>query len=156
MDYCKKEIQILNLDTLKEFSYKIALNLKGLEVIELVSDLGGGKTAFVRCLMENLKSDDYVSSPSFTIENIYRCSGFNIHHFDFYRLDNSGICGLELQEAIADPQAVVIVEWAEIVKGILPQLRLTIEFIVRPDISQDCRILKLKAPKTLEYLIENI
>lgn len=49
-------------------------HLEGGEVIELRSDLGGGKTTFVRGLVRGLGSYDKVSSPTFTLKNVYKVS----------------------------------------------------------------------------------
>src|ERR1700679_221405 len=86
--------------------------LRGGEVIELASDLGGGKTTFVRGLAQGAGSGDTVSSPSFTLTNQYEAGDLTIYHFDFYRLLEAGIVRDELAEVLADPQAVVVVEWA--------------------------------------------
>lgn len=102
--------------------------LRGNEVIELRSDLGGGKTTFVRGLVRGAKIDDRVSSPTFTLNRVYQNKKLQIHHFDFYRLDNPGILKEQLAEAIETKNAVVVVEWAGIVDDILPQERITIDF----------------------------
>lgn len=101
--------------------------LRGGEVIELRSDLGGGKTTFVRGLARGGGSQDRVSSPTFTLSRIYKTPRFDIFHFDFYRLDEPGILEDQLAEAIHD-NGVVVVEWAKIVENVLPAERLTIEF----------------------------
>ena len=151
------QIPINNLKELNDLASKLASQLKGGEVIDLISDLGGGKTALVRCLMTHLQSLDTVSSPSFTIENIYRCSNFNIHHFDFYRLEEAGICGLELDEAIADPKAVVILEWSNIVKDLLPESRLSIKITPNPiDQAPERRLFEFKTHPDFAYLLKNI
>jgi tRNA threonylcarbamoyladenosine biosynthesis protein TsaE len=102
-------------------------NLKGGEVIELRSDLGGGKTTFVRGLAAGAGSKINVTSPTFTLSRIYKAKKFDIHHFDFYRLDDPGILADQLAESV-NSQAVVVVEWADIVKDVLPDGYITIEF----------------------------
>lgn len=110
----------------KEFGLK----LRGGEVIEFIGDLGAGKTSFMRGVAEGLASDDSVSSPTFTLSNIYAGrDGLSIHHFDFYRLQEPGLIQDQLQEAVEDPKAIVCVEWAESVRGVLPDNRTTIEII---------------------------
>ena len=101
--------------------------LKGGEVIELRSDLGGGKTTFVRGLVKGAGSQDRVSSPTFTLNRIYKTKNFEINHFDFYRLDDPGILKDQLAETV-QADNVVVVEWGGIVKTALPDKRLTIEF----------------------------
>ncbi len=113
-----------------ELGREFGADLKGGEVIKFVGDLGAGKTSFMRGLAEGVGSEDAVSSPTFTISNIYSAkAGLSIHHFDFYRLNEPGLVQEQLKEAIEDPQAVVCVEWAESVHGVLPKDRITIEII---------------------------
>jgi len=99
--------------------------LRGGEVLELRSDLGGGKTTFVRGLVRGAGCHDRVSSPTFTLSRVYKTKDFEIHHFDFYRLSDAGILAEQLSEVINDNQ-VVVVEWADIVEDVLPKERLTI------------------------------
>jgi len=104
----------------------VGKKLKGGEVIELISDLGGGKTAFVKGLANGAGSKERTASPTFTISRIYRGDKTNIHHYDFYRLSEPGIVKQELQESLADDKASVAIEWAQTVKNILPQDRLRV------------------------------
>ena len=154
-NFIVKAIEVPNLKVLDGLAAKIAAKIKGGETLELLSDLGGGKTAFVRCLARHLKSIDTVASPSFTIENVYRCPRFSIHHFDFYRLQAPGICAFELQEALDDPAGLVIIEWSLIVADLLPVERLIVEIEIRPE-GQDYerRRFVFKAPPSLRYLID--
>lgn len=102
-------------------------HLRGGEVIELRSDLGGGKTTFVRGLARGAGSRDRVSSPTFTLSRVYKAKSLDIYHFDFYRLDDAGILRDQLAEAISDNQ-VVVVEWSDIVQDVLPEARIVIKF----------------------------
>lgn len=124
--------------------------MHGGEVIELVSDLGGGKTAFVRGLARGLGSRDGVRSPSFTLSNQYRSDKLTLYHFDFYRLKEPGIMKDELAEVLTDPQAVTAVEWSELVKDVLPPDRLTVRIKVT---GEDSRSLTFEYPDSLSYLI---
>ena len=101
--------------------------LKGGEIIELRSDLGGGKTTFVRGLAKGAGSPDRVSSPTFTLSRIYKTQNFEINHFDFYRLSDPGILKDQLAETV-QAKSVAVVEWADIVKDVLPKELITIEF----------------------------
>jgi tRNA threonylcarbamoyladenosine biosynthesis protein TsaE len=118
-------------------------------VIELVSDLGGGKTAFVRGLAAGMCSKDRVTSPSFTLSNQYQGGGLTLYHFDFYRLEESGILQQELAEILQDPRAVVAIEWAGLVSNVLPPDRLTINIISS---GEESRTLLLQYPEKLSYL----
>jgi tRNA threonylcarbamoyladenosine biosynthesis protein TsaE len=95
-------------------------------VIELMSDLGGGKTTFVRGLARGIGSQDQVTSPTFTISHVYKGSELTLYHFDFYRLIEPGVMRDELAETLQDSQAVTVIEWGNIVHDVLPDDRLTI------------------------------
>lgn len=119
-------------------------------MIELVGDLGAGKTAFTRGLAQGMGSKDTVHSPSFTLSNQYHSQKLTLHHFDFYRLFEPGIMRDELTEVLSDPNAVVVVEWAGIVEDILPASRLTIR--IKPT-SENGRQFIVEYPEDLNYLI---
>lgn len=96
------------------FGAEIAQNLKGGEVIELIGDVGAGKTTFVIGLVKALGSEDRVSSPTFKICNSYKGQKLTIHHCDFYRLGgNDALIKNELSELIS-PDSIVILEWSEV------------------------------------------
>ena len=139
-----------DLENTLDLGRQIGRKLKGGEVIELLSDLGGGKTAFVRGLAAGMGSKDTVHSPSFTVSHEYRSGKLTLYHFDFHRLDDAGIVGQELVEILADPRAVVAVEWAGLVENILPAERLSIRFTVK---SESERRLLFEYPKELSYLV---
>lgn len=102
-------------------------NLKGGEVIELRSDLGGGKTTLVRGLARGIGSEDTVASPTFTLNKIYKGrGGVELHHFDFYRLSEPGIIADQLAESIDEPKVITVIEWSDVVKNVLPEHRITI------------------------------
>lgn len=127
----------------------IGQKFKGGEVIELIGDLGGGKTAFVRGLAQGMGSQDKVSSPSFTISNQYTAGNLTLYHFDFYRLEEPGIIKQELEEVLGDDTAVVVIEWAEIVKDILPPGHLSIQIKTT---GENTRQLTLMYPQELSHL----
>lgn len=132
---------------------KLGQKLKGGETIELVSDLGGGKTTFVRGLARGMGSLDEVASPTFTIRREYRAGKLTLYHFDFYRLSEPGGAAYDLKEVIKKPKNVVVVEWGDVVKNVLPAKKLTINIKA---VDQNSRKFKFNAPKTLSYLLEDI
>lgn len=126
--------------------------MRGGEVIELISDLGGGKTTFTRGLAKGVGSEDAVHSPSFTISNQYKAKDLTVHHFDFYRLLESGIMRDEIAEVLQDPSAVAVVEWGDIVSDVLPQNRVTVRIMA---LSESHREITIDFPKERHYLIPN-
>ena len=129
---------------------QIGQRLKGGEVIELVSDLGGGKTVFVKGVAKGMGIKDLVGSPTFTISSEYKAGDLVLHHFDFYRLGEPGIVANELDEIIGVPQNVVAIEWADLVNTVLPQNRLSIHIHT---LGETERKLKFHYTPDLEYLI---
>jgi tRNA threonylcarbamoyladenosine biosynthesis protein TsaE len=108
--------------------------LHGGELIELSSDLGGGKTTFTQGLAQGLGYDGEVTSPTFTLSQIYRVSDdLELHHYDLYRLGETGVVGDELAEDLTDPHLVTVIEWAGIIEHDLPADRLTITIEVTGD-----------------------
>ena len=93
-------------------------NLKGGEMILLSGELGAGKTLFTKGILYALDFDiDEVTSPSFTLVNLYKAK-FDVYHIDFWRLDeNSDVAfAVGLNEILEDETAIVIIEWAEHLK----------------------------------------
>lgn len=127
--------------------------MRGGETIELRSDLGGGKTAFVRGLATGLGSTDRVSSPSFTLTNQYKAGEKTLHHFDFYRLTEPGILRAELVEILQDQNNIVAIEWADVVADILPANRLSLT--IRPT-GETSRELTFVYPEELSYLLQGV
>lgn len=133
-----------------EIGAEIGRKLKGGEVIELISDLGGGKTAFVRGLAKGMDSMDVVSSPSFTISNRYHGKDITLYHYDFYRLAEPGVMKDEITEALQDLKGVVVVEWASIVKNVLPLNRLSVTITIN---GENSRLFNMECPEELSYLL---
>jgi tRNA threonylcarbamoyladenosine biosynthesis protein TsaE len=102
----------------EEETYKIAVDIaKSLPVpahVLLYGDLGAGKTLFAKGLAEGFGVTDVneVSSPTFTLINEYP-GRIKIYHIDLYRIETGKLEGLGLEEIFDDPNAAVIVEWAE-------------------------------------------
>jgi tRNA threonylcarbamoyladenosine biosynthesis protein TsaE len=124
-----KVIEIENEQAMRSLGEKLGLLLGGGEVIELVGDVGAGKTTFVKGLARGLLIDEDVQSPSFTISRVYEArDDLELAHYDFYRLSDAGIMANELTETTQDPHSITVIEWADIVEGVLPEHRLRITF----------------------------
>jgi tRNA threonylcarbamoyladenosine biosynthesis protein TsaE len=82
--------------------------------ILLYGDLGAGKTIFSKGLAAGFGVEDIteVTSPTFTLINEY-LGRVRIYHIDLYRIQTGELHGLDLEEIFDDPDAAVIVEWAE-------------------------------------------
>ena len=106
-------------------------------VIELVGDVGTGKTTFVRGLAKGLGIKENVTSPSFTISKSYAFeNNKTLTHYDFYRLGDPGIMREDLEESINNPDNITVVEWGESVSNILPKDHTIINIIYNDDNSR--------------------
>ena len=93
------------------------------EVYCLSGDLGVGKTIFTKGFAAGLGITEPVSSPTFTIVQIYEEGRLPLYHFDVYRIED-----IEEMEEIGYEdcfygEGVCLVEWAELIKEILPENR---------------------------------
>lgn len=128
---------------MKAFGKKLGALLRGGEILELIGDVGAGKTTLTKGIAAGLGVDDDVQSPSFTISRVYETpKGLALAHYDFYRLQDAGIMVAELHETVHDPRTITIIEWAEIVGGVLPADRVSIT-ITSP--GEMARTVELKA-----------
>lgn len=120
-------------EALNELANEIAQELRGGETIFLTGELGAGKTTFTRALVNALHSDAPVSSPTFQLVNEYPIDNQRrIIHADLYRLQNpDDVITLGLDDYIADPGTITIIEWPEIGAPHLPTPDMHVAFTHR-------------------------
>lgn len=98
-----------------ELGVRFGQELSGGEIILLSGSLGAGKTVFAKGIAQALAIDpEDVTSPSFTLVNPHH-GRLLLYHIDLYRLDEGATAAhaVDLEEILADENAVVIIEWAE-------------------------------------------
>jgi len=101
----------------------------GCSKLAFEGDLGAGKTFFIKQLLGLLdpKLAEQSASPSFGLCNNYVAPGFEIDHFDLYRLDRPDqIEETGLWESLEDPDKASWIEWASMFGGICPACDLVI------------------------------
>ena len=116
------------LDSLSEketfaIAKQLAENAQAGEIYCLSGDLGVGKTVFTKGFAAGLGITEPVSSPTFTIVQIYEEGRLPLYHFDVYRIED-----IEEMEEIGYEdcfygEGVCLVEWAELIKEVLPEKR---------------------------------
>ena len=112
-----KEYLSRSVEETREYARQFAAGLQPGDVVSLSGQLGAGKTEFMRGVAQVFDCDDQLTSPSFSIFNIYkgRLKGqpVKLQHFDLYRIETSlELEGLGFGEYVDGP-AISVVEWGE-------------------------------------------
>jgi tRNA threonylcarbamoyladenosine biosynthesis protein TsaE len=105
-----------NPDQTLSLGEELSRVLKAGDVVLLHGGLGAGKTLLTKGIMSGLDFDvDEVTSPSFALVNLYRTAELDVYHIDLWRIEKSENAAFEvgLNEILEEPNAVVIIEWAE-------------------------------------------
>ncbi len=100
-------------------------------VIGLIGELGSGKTVFAKGFAEGLGIKKIITSPTFVLEKVYELARKHRHfiHIDAYRLKKSkDLIDLGFKNLIRDPKNIILIEWADRIKNILPKNCLRIKF----------------------------
>lgn len=134
------KIETKSSEETQQLAGKIAKKLFAGATILLSGDLGAGKTCFTQGLAKGLGIKRVVNSPTFTILKIYKQGVLPLYHIDAYRLSD-GFQDVGFSEVIED-DGVVVIEWAEYLKELLPKnyLKITIKWI-----DENTRILEIEA-----------
>ena len=117
----------------KKLGTLLVKELHGGEVICLDGDLGTGKTTFTQGLLKGLGVKGPYTSPTFVIMKYYavvnqQSAQYNIYHVDAYRVGPEDLLELGWKEIITDKRNVVIIEWSDRIKKILPKKNMRIHF----------------------------
>lgn len=113
-------MRVNSLEEMRDFAFDFAKKLKPGQVINLVGDMGAGKTTFVSFVGKYLNVRD-TSSPSFAIVNIYNAEDFAIYHLDLYRFeDEDDILDIDFETYFYPEDAITFIEWANRAKTYLP------------------------------------
>ena len=112
-----------------ELGVRIGKEAKAGDVYTLIGDLGVGKTVFTQGLAKGLESDEPISSPTFTIVQVYEEGRLPFYHFDVYRIGDVEEMDEIGYEDYIYGQGVSLIEWSDLIEEILPKRRreITIE-----------------------------
>ena len=103
--------KIASIDETYALASDIAGELEGGEVILLEGDLGAGKTTFTKGLAKALGVKEEVTSPTFTILNVYEDGRLKLNHLDMYRVESADeLAELGIEDCFAD-DSVTVIEW---------------------------------------------
>lgn len=116
-------------EEMKRLGARFGAQARGGECLELVGDIGAGKTTFTKGLAHGMGITDTVQSPTFTISRLYETPhSLRLAHYDFYRLPDAGIMADELHDTASDEKTVVVIEWGDVIRDVLPKEYIEITF----------------------------
>ena len=112
-----------------ELGKKLAQEAQPGQVISLLGDLGVGKTVFTKGMAEGLGITEPVSSPTFTIVQVYEEGRMPFYHFDVYRIGDPEEMDEIGYEDYFYGQGICLVEWANLIGELMPEdtIHITIE-----------------------------
>ena len=118
-----------------QLGVEIGKKAKKGQVLTLVGDLGVGKTVFTQGLAKGLEIDEAISSPTFTIVQVYDEGRLPFYHFDVYRIgDISEMDEIGFEDYVYG-EGVSLIEWANLIEEILPEERIAIT--IEKDLEKD-------------------
>jgi tRNA threonylcarbamoyladenosine biosynthesis protein TsaE len=128
-----KEIITNSAEETVSLGRKFAQNAIGGEIICLQGDLGAGKTTFSQGFLREMGIEGALTSPTFVVMKQYVIKNKvlslkNIYHIDTYRVESEDILTLGWEEILADKKNIILVEWPEKIKDIIPPDASWLEF----------------------------
>ncbi len=112
--------EVYSEEETKNIGYKLSQKAKVGDIFCLNGDLGVGKTVFTKGFAEGLEISDHITSPTFTILNEYN-GRLPFYHFDVYRISDADEMYDIGYEEYFFGDGVCLIEWAELIKELLPE-----------------------------------
>lgn len=124
----------------RELAKRLAKELRRGDVLLLWGDLGAGKSEFTRGLAQGLGVTATVTSPSFTILNVYDDGRIPLYHFDWYRLNSvEELYEMGMEEFLGG-DGVAVVEWPSQCPEAIPEAHLAIRLTPVDETTRDVTI----------------
>lgn len=122
-------IETYSAEETAELGRRMGLEAKPGDVCTLVGDLGVGKTVFTQGIALGLGITEAISSPTFTIVQVYEEGRMPFYHFDVYRIGDIEEMDEIGYEDYFYGEGLTMIEWANLIEEILPEKRkeITIE-----------------------------
>ncbi len=119
---------------------RFAHALKGGEIVFLRGPIGAGKTVFVKGVAAALGLKSSPTSASFSLMKEYKNKRNRLFHIDLFRLEEGEVFNLGFEEMLEDERAVILAEWPDPIRHMLPADRLEMDFILQEG---DARVIQL-------------
>lgn len=138
------KIETWNEEETREFGRKLGKEALPGQVYTLIGDLGVGKTVFTQGFAKGLEIDEPISSPTFTIVQIYEDGRMPFYHFDVYRIGDSSEMDEIGYEDCVYGEGVCLIEWANLIEDILPETYDEIKIEKDPEKGYDYRLITIE------------
>ncbi|AUG56599.1 tRNA threonylcarbamoyladenosine biosynthesis protein TsaE [Acetivibrio saccincola] len=137
-----KEFKTFSQEETIEIGKALGRLLNTGDIVCINGDLGTGKTVFTNGIAKSLGIKEHITSPTFTIVNEY--SGrVPFYHFDVYRIsDSEEMFEIGFEEYLYG-EGIVVIEWADIIKDILPEEVIQVTIKKNLDLGIDARIIEI-------------
>lgn len=137
-----KEFKTFSQEETIEIGKALGRLLNTGDIVCINGDLGTGKTVFTNGIAKSLGIKEHITSPTFTIVNEY--SGrVPFYHFDVYRIsDSEEMFEIGFEEYLYG-EGIVVIEWADIIKDILPTEVIQVTIQKNLELGIDARIIEI-------------
>ena len=133
--------KVLSLEDTSAIAVEFSKVLDKNKKIILLGELGSGKTFFIKEVLKQFDINE-VNSPTFAIVNQYE-GKIKAYHFDFYRLKSfEELLEIGWLDYLNDDDAVMFIEWGNLIPQAIPEKRIEIKIIVQEDSSREFELIK--------------
>ncbi len=140
----KKTFESVTEKATFDYAKRMGEEAKAGDVIALTGEMGAGKTVFAKGFAKGLGIEEIVSSPTFTLVQIYDDGRLPLYHFDVYRIaDVSEMDETGFEDYISG-EGVTLVEWADMIGDIMPENTKWVRIYKDPDVEPDYRRLVIE------------
>lgn len=134
-----RPVLLADLAATKALATRLAPLLHRGDVLALRGALGAGKTTFSQFLLQALGVTEAITSPTFTLVQVYETPRFPVYHFDWYRLKTPNeVEELGFDEALG--AGLCVIEWPEKAESYVPRDSLSLRFALESDGSRRVRV----------------
>ncbi|MBO4374476.1 MAG: tRNA (adenosine(37)-N6)-threonylcarbamoyltransferase complex ATPase subunit type 1 TsaE [Lachnospiraceae bacterium] len=140
----KKTFESMTEKATFEYARAMGKQAKAGDVIALTGEMGAGKTVFAKGFADGLGISETVSSPTFTLVQIYDDGRLPLYHFDVYRIaDESEMDETGFEDYISG-EGITLVEWADRIQDMMPDNTIWIRMYKDPEVDMDYRRLEIE------------
>ncbi len=127
-----------------EYAKNMGSRAKPGDIIALTGEMGAGKTVFAKGFAKGLGVEEIVSSPTFTLVQIYDDGRLPLYHFDVYRISDPSEMDETGFEDYISGEGVTVIEWADMIKDMMPDNTTWVRMYKDPDVDPEYRRLVIE------------